>query len=883
MQKVISKKEIEKIVSNKKPLNESSIRLKELKELNEGLQNLDEATWGERLKYLAAKYLPSYKVGDKILGGSKERQRMQAEIQKLMDKEGEGFLKSLNSDIEKNYPEFPNNLEKEDFLKGVLTISAVYDSIIAATKRSNNPITPEQANEYIDNLRKYVNYMMSYKLNRTIYSTMNENYDESEDIQLGEGASSPYVQYDSDMRDEEPFMLHGEKWQFVNAIYPDGKKDIGVYRYAGDMVYSYEWFRRNVVGDKSMGELDEATMADIDADGGLSSDSVKRALARDRTARGGLSGEDEYGSEVMKGLKSNKLPIVLASIGAGLGALGWVAQTDWLREILEYLFNKNEVVGYKDVYQRVVNKLTFNVESGDGFTQTVNKTLGLNLGPNTTTDQFLNLMKQKGFGSTAEEIVRNYGIGGTSPNPRFIGDAAMALNQKGALLKDVFEGVMHGKAGTLMAVNPGPFLAKQIATRVVKAAIIKTTTTGTAMALGLAAAGPWLVAAGIGLIGAGALVKLMRVKGQKSSRAATLNTLLQSLRDIPNPNPVVGKSSEEQPQTGEQGFETSVITTDKEKRKFDSTKLDAQDVEAEPVEPENQKQIGAGEREGQKQISGGKETRKLGAGETVDVDTLKTNLSNFFKDVLRLKPKRRQRIAEEKELDILNPYKDVKTTKQIEDFQKSVEILNALSTSVNLALRNSSILKDNDLKNLLEKIKQNPQHKTIVNIKNLIKENIKNKDLMLRFIAVYLNAIKKTRFGQIQRYVQSVEEKPPVQLDEAVLRGENQINKFLNNFDSDFKSYLNDLYSLLVYLNKPTQKKQTKKPTDVPDYSNIGQLEETKKKKNKYSKKASEFIGKEISHLKKDKGYPQERAVAAAINVAKEKGMKVGAKKKKSK
>lgn len=43
----------------------------------------------------------------------------------------------------------------------------------------------------------------------------------------------------------------------------------------------------------------------------------------------------------------------------------------------------------------------------------------------------------------------------------------------------------------------------------------------------------------------------------------------------------------------------------------------------------------------------------------------------------------------------------------------------------------------------------------------------------------------------------------------------------------------------------------------------------------KYSKKASEFIGKEISHLKKDKGYSQDRAVAAAINIAKEKGFKV--------
>ena len=56
--------------------------------------------------------------------------------------------------------------------------------------------------------------------------------------------------------------------------------------------------------------------------------------------------------------------------------------------------------------------------------------------------------------------------------------------------------------------------------------------------------------------------------------------------------------------------------------------------------------------------------------------------------------------------------------------------------------------------------------------------------------------------------------------------------------------------------------------------------QEVNEGKNKYSKKASSFIGKEISHLKKDKGYPQDRAVAAAINVAKDKGMKVGAKKK---
>jgi len=44
---------------------------------------------------------------------------------------------------------------------------------------------------------------------------------------------------------------------------------------------------------------------------------------------------------------------------------------------------------------------------------------------------------------------------------------------------------------------------------------------------------------------------------------------------------------------------------------------------------------------------------------------------------------------------------------------------------------------------------------------------------------------------------------------------------------------------------------------------------------NKYSNSANKFIGNEISHLEKDKGYSHDRAVAAAINIAKEKGYKV--------
>lgn len=43
----------------------------------------------------------------------------------------------------------------------------------------------------------------------------------------------------------------------------------------------------------------------------------------------------------------------------------------------------------------------------------------------------------------------------------------------------------------------------------------------------------------------------------------------------------------------------------------------------------------------------------------------------------------------------------------------------------------------------------------------------------------------------------------------------------------------------------------------------------------KYSEEAREFISEEISHLMNDKGYDHDRAVAAAIEQAREKGYKV--------
>jgi hypothetical protein len=55
------------------------------------------------------------------------------------------------------------------------------------------------------------------------------------------------VEYHSERTGETPFIINGIKWQYVNAIYPDGKRDIGVYRFGHDLTYDFKWFMDEVI------------------------------------------------------------------------------------------------------------------------------------------------------------------------------------------------------------------------------------------------------------------------------------------------------------------------------------------------------------------------------------------------------------------------------------------------------------------------------------------------------------------------------------------------------------------------------------------------------------------------------------------------------------
>jgi hypothetical protein len=66
--------------------------------------------------------------------------------------------------------------------------------------------------------------------------------------QMGDSSNNSddpfYVEYVKDMPHEEPFMLGGEKFEYVQAKYPNGKIDLGIYAFAGDVVYGYNAFRK---------------------------------------------------------------------------------------------------------------------------------------------------------------------------------------------------------------------------------------------------------------------------------------------------------------------------------------------------------------------------------------------------------------------------------------------------------------------------------------------------------------------------------------------------------------------------------------------------------------------------------------------------------------
>ena len=464
---------------------DNKVNIKELvkKILKEELANLQEAEsgkeWEERndpktsSTWEKLKYvagqLGSYKVNGKFFGKKKERAAAEEKMKAIIDKKGNEFIQKLDTLIKEKNPEFPNNLKAADFLSMVMSIAATYDSIIAASKDGTMPV--DAANGVINDLREYVKNILDVKL-AAAYSTVDED-------------------------------------------------------------------KENEASEEELKQLDEAfgLLEDQAAD-------VRAQFKADRAARSGEDDKGDFKSTKIDTLKSNRLPLLLLAAAGSMGAYSWIAQTEWFKKLFDIKFNYKDTETVRKLVSDNTDVFT-NIKKGEGVYKLLSRTTGINLDGNQSPNSLINALKQLGGGDADKGIEKLCAKGGVMMRPE---DASKGLKDlvdnpsKYKNLGQFFTGQASGTGkivptdttlyGTIEGRALASILTKQIpilVTNVVIKSGIKTGA-GYAVAKGL---GSVLLPIGIAAFTAGALVKIMREKGQRSSRAATLNALYQSLRNIP--------------------------------------------------------------------------------------------------------------------------------------------------------------------------------------------------------------------------------------------------------------------------------------------------------------------------------------------------------------
>lgn len=214
------------------------------------------------------------------------------------------------------------------------------------------------------------------------------------------------------------------------------------------------------------------------------------------------AGKDEFTSERMKTLKSWRLPLSLFGVGGALGGLSW---------LLDLLQNKADLI---------------HVLKGEGMTQILNRAgerggWGLpKLGSDSPLSDVQKYISKVGEGDYKLGLDRLTADNGMFQDPGAAREALaqMGSENQGTTAGDFFQNKLAGTGkmpGDMLVTKAlGPLLLKQ----------------------GARAVAPWLgkFASGLGvaLVAGSVAVALARLKGKNSSRAATLNSLYQSLKNI---------------------------------------------------------------------------------------------------------------------------------------------------------------------------------------------------------------------------------------------------------------------------------------------------------------------------------------------------------------
>jgi len=488
-----------------------------LTELHESLtiiedkNRLDEGAW-EKIKYGLGKYLPKYKVGGKnplqIKGRMKARAKAEAQLEAILEDESNKVIKELLKSIKKAYPKFPNNEKKFGFIKTIISVSQLHDSIVEATKRKPEEkgyMPVDAANKLIGNLRKIVKNWLDVDL-ETVYTTM-ESEEGSDNILTEEDM----LTLENDVLTEEEISLLYEK----NFL-------------------SRGWDKVKGAGSKVMDKAFGSKSGKDKPQKKGSSTSAKQQKT---------SGNKDFETARMgkKGLESNRLPIILTALGGAMGAASWVLQTDWFKDIVSETMDTPAEWGTDTVKTAVENNI--NIDP-NGLSYTIQNNLpsdmGINLGPDQPIANMHEALNFYGGGNEEEGIKAVSQFIDPKVRAESVANLRQQLSDGGAnsTIGDIFntEEGTYGSRGGLFSQHGGAktAIAKMIISKTRRVLIKQAGKTVATTALGgkLISLAPILGYLAIPLILAGVTTKLLREKGQRQSRAKTLNDLLQSLQDV---------------------------------------------------------------------------------------------------------------------------------------------------------------------------------------------------------------------------------------------------------------------------------------------------------------------------------------------------------------
>ena len=455
-------------------------------------QELNESFWDD-VKYGLSK-LGRYKAGGKILGKKGTDDAAKLELREIMDKESNKLLKQVYGEVMIVAPEFPNDRKKITFLRGVLMYGQLYDSLVAAAKKGSKEegyLAPDVCNQIIEDMRKVIKKFLDVDL-KGIYTVTESKED--------------------DITDEEILELYNFDDIDMSAINEEE-----------------EFFKKLVdLKNKAMDKMFGAKKGE---------DAEQKTTKGQSAKFQQTSGDKNVETERMKGLESNKLPLILAGVGAALGAIGWIAQSQWFKDLITTTVNHPAQFGEETFTKTIENNIKVDPKGwsytiqNNGFMDATGKSLNFNQPAGNLQDAF----KFYGGGDQSKgiEAMSNF-LGGGGKASSVADITSQLADPSNKTIGDIFnhlEGTWGDKV--LMNQNGGAksFIAKQVYTQTKKVLIkagFKTTTTSV-IGTKLIALAPVLGTIGIALIGAGAVVKLLREKGQRQSRAKTLDNLLQSL------------------------------------------------------------------------------------------------------------------------------------------------------------------------------------------------------------------------------------------------------------------------------------------------------------------------------------------------------------------